>query len=185
MPEGVVDAPEQPSVLLGDRTDLGRSQVDGPADDVVGLVDYQQEAFSRTPERLGAEVPVGRRFVLHPKRCPVGSELADDVLMVVGATEAVDLLRPECRLVEIDGLSTPADRELCLDRRLAVGAGHADSLPSRAPMTTTAHAPMNGISQRLPADAAKGTGIDADIDREPAICALIDLGFGDAGYGPV
>ena len=60
MPEGILDAPEQPSVLLGDRADFARSQPQGPTDDVAGILHDQQGSLGRTPERLGAEVPIGR-----------------------------------------------------------------------------------------------------------------------------
>jgi hypothetical protein len=85
------------------------------SDDVATLVDDRQQALGRSPECLRLEVPVERRLVPHSKRCPAGTELADGVLMIVRAAEAVDLSRVECRLVELDRLATAADRELYLD----------------------------------------------------------------------
>jgi hypothetical protein len=109
MAEGVIYAPKQPFMFLGKRTDLSRAQAEGSSGHIAGLLNYQQEALGRTTERLGAEIPVWRRLVLHPKRCSIDAELADDILMIVGAAEAIDLLYPERRLVELNRLSTAAD----------------------------------------------------------------------------
>jgi hypothetical protein len=127
---GVINPPEQPSVFLCDRTDLGRSEAQRPSDDVMGPLVDEQESLCRSTNRLRAEVPVRGGFVLDPERRSVNTELADNILLIVASAEAVDLFRPERSFIELDRLATSSDRELDLDGRLSIGTGHRHSVPS-------------------------------------------------------
>lgn len=68
----VIDPPEQPSMLLGDGTDLPGPEADGPLHDFAWLLDDQEETRAGAPDGLRAEVSIWRGFVLDPERGSIG-----------------------------------------------------------------------------------------------------------------
>jgi len=90
-------------VLLGNRADLPRAQLDRPRQHHVRVVDDQQHPGRRPADRRWREIAVRRRLVLDPELCVTDCELSDNLNLVLAEPEKLD--RPERGLVERNRVS--------------------------------------------------------------------------------
>lgn len=96
--EGIHNAPDAPSVGIGDRHHFRGPGANGLRTHRRGIFDHQEHADGAAAERFGTEVQVRFGFFRDPKLRAVHRELPD-----AAARDAEQFARAERRFVELDG----------------------------------------------------------------------------------
>ena len=112
VPERIDDPTQAPAVLVADRSNLPRTDVNRPPKRRIRIIDDQQSTTGRATNRMRAEPPHVRRRGRQPE-CSVGHrQLHNDVVTM---THPMQNSRAKRRFVELDRRARTIDLQLRLD----------------------------------------------------------------------